>query len=38
MKEMKFESKKLEGLGEIKNKKIDIICKNKKYLWNYMNN
>ena len=31
-KEMKFECEKLEGVGEITNKKIDITCKNRKYL------
>ena len=32
LKEMKFECEKLEGVGEMKNKKIDITCKNRKYL------
>ena len=32
LKEMKFECEKLEKIVEIKNKKIDITCKNRKYL------
>ena len=32
LKEMKFECEKLEGVGEMKHKKIDITCKNRKYL------
>ena len=32
LKELKFECEKYEGVGEMENKKIDITCKNKKYL------
>ena len=32
LKEIKFECEKLEGVGKTKNKKINITCKNRKYL------
>ena len=32
LKEIKFECEKLEGVGEMKNKKFDITCRNRKYL------